>query len=155
MSSFYKPDDPVQKPGHDSDKITFLNLAMKPGKVDYVRAGYILDMQPSAIRTLVSLGVLKPLGKNGKTEHKYFSTPTIVRYANDEKWMDQAMCLLQDHWSDKNSQRQSASSEENGFYRKNSGIGKKQVVKEKDGNREDCPRDVALGRAMGSSELRV
>jgi hypothetical protein len=113
MSSFYKPDDPVQKPGHDSDKITFLNLAMKPGKVDYVRAGYILDMQPSAIRTLVSLGVLKPLGKNGKTEHKYFSTPTIVRYANDEKWMDQAMCLLQDHWSDKNSQRQSASSEEN------------------------------------------
>ena len=41
------------------------------------------------------------------------------------------------------------------FYRKNSGIGKKQVVKEKDGNREDCPRDVALGRAMGSSELRI
>ena len=44
---------------------------------------------------------------------------------------------------------------ERGFYRKNSGIGKKQVVKEKDGNREDCPRDVALGRAMGSSELRI
>ncbi len=41
------------------------------------------------------------------------------------------------------------------FYRKNSGIGKKQVVKEKDGNREDRPRDVALGRAMGSSELRI
>ena len=113
MSNFYNPDDPVQKPGRDSDKITFLNLVLKPGKVDYVRAGYILDMQPSAIRTLVSRGVLKPLGKNGKTEHKYFSTPTIVRYANDEKWMDQAMCLLQDHWSDKNSQRQSASSEEN------------------------------------------
>ena len=113
MSNFYNPDDPVQKPGRDSDKITFLNLVLKPGKVDYVRAGYILDMQPSAIRTLVSRGVLKPLGKNGKTEHKYFSTPTIVRYANDEKWMDQAMSLLQDHWSDKNSQRQSASNEEN------------------------------------------
>ena len=94
MSSFYKPDDPAQKPGHDSDKITFLNLAMKPGKVDYVRAGYILDMQPSAIRTLVSLGVLKPLGKNGKTEHKYFSTPTIVRYAGMTKngWIRPCAC---------------------------------------------------------------
>ena len=84
MSNFYEPDD-VQKPRHDSDKITFLNLVMKPGKVDYVRAGYILDMQPSAIRTLVSLGVLKPLGKNGKTEHKYFLTKDIVQYANGKR----------------------------------------------------------------------
>jgi hypothetical protein len=113
MSNFYEPEDPVQKPRQDSDKITFLNLVLKPGKVDYVRAGYILDMQPSAIRTLVSRGVLKPLGKNGKTDHKYFSTPTIVKYANSEKWMDQAMSLLQEHWSEKNSQRQSANSEEN------------------------------------------
>jgi hypothetical protein len=41
------------------------------------------------------------------------------------------------------------------FYRKNSGIGEKKVVKEKDGNREDRSRDAAVGRTMGSGQLRV
>ena len=46
-------------------------------------------------------------------------------------------------------------SEKERFYRKNSGIGEKKVVKEKDGNREDRSRDAAVGRTMGSGQLRV
>ncbi|HUB66286.1 MAG TPA: hypothetical protein VL981_02225 [Candidatus Methylacidiphilales bacterium] len=95
---------PVDRP-RDSDKVTFLNLRILPGKVDYRRAGYILDMEPVAIQKLVALGHLKPLGNNAGTEHKYFLTQTILQCAHDAKWMDKAMRALQSHWAEKNSRR--------------------------------------------------
>jgi hypothetical protein len=97
--------DSEQSPPKESDKFAFLNLRLKPGKVDYRRAGYILECEPVAIRALVSLGLLKPLGNNSGTEHKYFLTKTIVQYANDEKWMERAAKAIQNHWSGKNSRR--------------------------------------------------
>ena len=81
---------PNQNQPVDSDKFAFLNLRVLPGKVDYRRAGYILDFEPVAIQKLVALGYLKPLGNNGGTEHKYFSTQTIMQCANDPKWMELA-----------------------------------------------------------------
>jgi hypothetical protein len=96
---------PNQNQPSDSDKFAFLNLRVLPGKVDYRRAGYILDFEPVAIQKLVALGYLKPLGNNGGTEHKYFSTQTIMQCANDPKWMDRAVKALQNHWAEKNSRR--------------------------------------------------
>src|SRR5271155_1106270 len=88
-----------------SDKFEFLNLRLLPGKVDYRQAGYILAFEPVAIQRLVALGYLKPLGNNAGTEHKYFSTQTILECARDAKWMDKAMKALQSHWAEKNSRR--------------------------------------------------
>ena len=79
-----------QSPPNDSDKFAFLNLRVLPGKVDYRRAGYILDMEPVAIQRLVAIGLLKPLGNNAGTEHKYFPTQTILDCSRDPKWMDTA-----------------------------------------------------------------
>jgi len=107
----YLPDN--EPPPRESDKFAFLNLRLKPGKVDYTQAGYILDMKASAIRTLVTIGYLEPLGRAGKTDHKYFLTQEIIAYANNKKWMHGALYRLQDGWSDNNSRRKTANSEEN------------------------------------------
>src|SRR6201999_2922292 len=95
----------TQSPASDSDKFAFLNLRVLPGKVDYRRAGYILDMEPVAIQRLVAIGLLKPLGNNAGTEHKYFPTQTILDCSRDPKWMDKAVKALQKHWAEKNSRR--------------------------------------------------
>jgi len=94
-----------QSPPNDSDKFAFLNLRVLPGKVDYRRAGYILDMEPVAIQKLVAIGLLKPLGNNAGTEHKYFPTQTILDCSRDPKWMDKAVKALQKHWAEKNGRR--------------------------------------------------
>ena len=78
----------TESPPKQSDKFEFLNLRLLPGKVDYRQAGYILAFEPVAIQRLVALGYLKPLGNNAGTEHKYFSTQTILECARDAKWMD-------------------------------------------------------------------
>ena len=95
----------TESPPKQSDKFEFLNLRLLPGKVDYRQAGYILAFEPVAIQRLVALGYLKPLGNNAGTEHKYFSTQTILECARDAKWMDKAMKALQSHWAEKNSRR--------------------------------------------------
>ncbi len=84
MSTLYTNESPPKQ----SDKFEFLNLRLLPGKVDYRQAGYILAFEPVAIQRLVALGYLKPLGNNAGTEHKYFSTQTILECARDAKWMD-------------------------------------------------------------------
>jgi hypothetical protein len=109
INNSYPPD---YKPC-DSDKFAFLNLRLKPGKIDYTQAGYILDMQPSAIRKLVTMRYLEPLGRAGKTDHKYFLTQEIIAYSNNKKWMHGALNRLQDGWSEQNSRRKTANSEEN------------------------------------------
>ena len=98
----------TESPPQRSDKFEFLNLRLLPGKVDYRQAGYILDFEPVAIQKLVALGYLKPLGNNAGTEHKYFSTQTIVQCSRDAKWMDKAVKVLQNHWAEKNSRRKTA-----------------------------------------------
>ena len=101
MSNLYTNESPPKQ----SDKFEFLNLRLLLGKVDYRQAGYILAFEPVAIQRLVALGYLKPLGNNAGTEHKYFSTQTILECARDAKWMDKAMKALQSHWAEKNSRR--------------------------------------------------
>jgi hypothetical protein len=93
---------------YDNDPITFLNLRRLPGRVDYHGAGVLLHYEIAAVRALVEMGDLKPLGDPGSTEHKYFLSKTIEKLAADERWMDKTTRALRQYWAKKNARRKNA-----------------------------------------------
>jgi hypothetical protein len=90
---------------YDNNPITFLNLNRLPARVDYQGAGVLLHFEPVAIKALVELGLLKPAGNLKGSEHKYFCTKTILKLADDEKWLNDATRAVSKHWSVKNARR--------------------------------------------------
>ena len=89
----------------DYDPLLLLNLRRLPGRVSVRGASALLNFEPVAIRTLIALGRLKPLGNPRSNEHKYFSSSTLLRLSDDEKWLDEATKALMKHWANKNARR--------------------------------------------------
>lgn len=87
---------------YDNSPTTFLNLHHFPARVDYQGASWILNFEVVAVRALVELGYLKPLGNPKGSEHRYFSTKTLLKLAEDEKWLGDATRAISRYWSDKN-----------------------------------------------------
>ena len=89
----------------DYDPLLLLNLRRLPGRVSVRGASALLNFEPVAIRTLIALRLLKPLGNPRSNEHKYFSSSTLLRLSDDEKWLDEATKALMKHWANKNARR--------------------------------------------------
>ena len=89
----------------DYDPLLLLNLRRLPGRVSVRGAAALLNFEPVAIRTLIALRLLKPLGNPRSSEHKYFSSSTLLRLSDDEKWLDEATKALMKHWANKNARR--------------------------------------------------
>jgi hypothetical protein len=94
---------------YDFDPLVLLNLRRLPARVSYRGAAALLNFEPIAIRTLVALGLLKPLGNPHSTEHKYFSSRTLLRLSDNEKWLNDATGALMKHWARKNARRGTSS----------------------------------------------
>jgi hypothetical protein len=98
---------------YDYDFLVLLNLRRLPGRVSVRGASALLNFEPVAIRTLIALGRLKPLGNPHSTEHKYFSSSTLLRLSDDEKWLDESTKALMKHWASKNARRGNSSAPAN------------------------------------------
>jgi hypothetical protein len=90
---------------YDNNPTTLLNLRRLPGRIDYQGAAYLLNFEVVAIRALVELGYLKPLGSPKGTEHKYLASRTILKLADDEKWLHDASRAVSKYWAEKNGRR--------------------------------------------------
>jgi hypothetical protein len=90
---------------YDNNPLTFLNLRRLPARVDYQGAAYLLNFEVVAIRALVELGYLKPLGNPKGMEHKYFASRTLLKLADDEKWLHEASRAVSKYWAEKNGRR--------------------------------------------------
>jgi hypothetical protein len=90
---------------YDNNPITLLNLNRLPARVDYHGAGVLLNFEVVAIKALVEMGYLKPAGNLKGLEHKYFVTKTIVKLADDEKWVGDATRAVSKYWAEKNGHR--------------------------------------------------
>jgi len=99
---------------YDNNPITLLNLHRLPARVDYHGAGVLLHFEPVAIRALVAMGHLKPVGNLKGSEHKYFCTKTILAHANDEKWLNDASRAVSKYWAAENSRRKASRNQSNG-----------------------------------------
>ena len=90
---------------YDNNPITLLNLHRLPARVDYHGAAVLLNFEVVAIRALVEMGYLKPAGNLKGAEHKYFCTKTILKLADDEKWVNDATRAVSKYWAEKNGRR--------------------------------------------------
>jgi hypothetical protein len=93
---------------YDHNPVTFLNLRRLPARVDYQGAAYLLNFEVVAIRALVELGYLKPLGNPKGMEHKYFASRTLLKLAEDEKWLHEASRAVSKYWAEKNGRRKTS-----------------------------------------------
>lgn len=94
-------------PMYDNNPLTLLKLHRLPARVDYHGAAVLLNFEVLAIKALVEIGQLKPLGNPQRHEHKYFSSQMLLRLAGDEKWLHEATRALKKHWAEKNRKKQS------------------------------------------------
>jgi hypothetical protein len=101
---------------YDNDPLVLLNLRRLPARVNYRGAAALLNFEPVAIRTLVALGLLEPLGNPQSTKHKYFSSITLLKLSEDEKWLDDATSALMNHWAQKNARRGTGSTVAGGIH---------------------------------------
>jgi len=90
---------------YDNNPITFLNLNRLPARVDYHGASILLNFEVVAIKALVEMGHLKAAGNLKGSEHKYFCTKTILKLADDEKWVNDATRAVSKYWAEKNDRR--------------------------------------------------
>ena len=90
---------------YDNNPLTLLNLTRLPARVDCQGAGVLLNFEVVSIRALVELGLLKPAGSPKGNEHKFFCTRTILKLADDEKWVNNATRAVSKYWAEKNQRR--------------------------------------------------
>ena len=91
---------------YDYDPLVLLNLRRLPARVSFRGAAALLNFEPVAVRTLVALGFLKPLGGAKGSEHKYFSTASLLKLSNNEKWLHEVTRALSKFWAGKNARRE-------------------------------------------------
>jgi hypothetical protein len=80
----------------------FLSLAMLPGRLNPSETAWQLGFEPHDIPILVSLGLLKPLGRPPASSVKYFASTEIEALKRDAKWLAKASDALRNHWKQKN-----------------------------------------------------
>ena len=92
---------------YDNNPLTLLKLHRLPARVDYRGAAVLLNFEVLAIKALVEIGQLKPLGNPQRHEHKYFSSQMVLRLAVDEKWLHEATRALKRYWAQRNGKKAS------------------------------------------------
>ena len=79
-----------------------LFLPRLPARLNLDHAAEILGFLPYEISVLVSVGLLKPLGRPARNGHKFLCADEISELAHDRAWLDKATNTLAKHWQRKN-----------------------------------------------------
>ncbi len=83
----------------------FLNLKHPPGRLTKEQAAWFLGFSPDEITTLVTSGLLRPLGHPASNGQKFFLTSTLEDLKRDEKWFSKATDAIVEYWRSKNSRK--------------------------------------------------
>jgi hypothetical protein len=84
-------------------EIRWLFTAVRlPGIVEADEAAALLGVPPHTIPVLIGAKHLKPLGKPSAKASKKFSSQVIVEHSSDRKWQDQAVRIIEAHWTGQN-----------------------------------------------------
>lgn len=86
----------------------FLNLKNPPGRLTKEQAAWFLGFSPDEITTLVTTGLLKPLGHPASNGQKFFLTSTLEDLKRDEKWFSKATDAIVEDRRSKNSRKSPA-----------------------------------------------
>jgi len=88
------------------DEYRFLMVQGKlPARVSIEQAAWVLGFNEHDIPVLVSVGLLKPLGRPPRTGSKYFATVDLETLRSDTRWLAKASDSVVKHWRGKNAGR--------------------------------------------------
>ncbi|MEI6196781.1 MAG: hypothetical protein WCS42_20890 [Verrucomicrobiota bacterium] len=86
-------------------KIEILNTSRLPARLRQEEAAPLLGFQLHDIPILARAKLLKPLGDPALNAVKYFASSAILKYAEDERWLDKATKVVSNHWAGQNAKR--------------------------------------------------
>jgi hypothetical protein len=86
-------------------KKDFLCLVIPPARIGINETAWLMGFNEHDIPVLVSVGLLKPLGRPSSTGSKYFATVELQSLRNDTRWLAKASDAIVNHWRTKNSGR--------------------------------------------------
>lgn len=101
------PDGSAARAMNDDQRQFLSLLDGPPARLTVEQTAWLLNCQPYDITTLISAGLLKPLGKPSSNGIKYFATSEILELARDRAWLSRVTLALQQFWRERNDRRNS------------------------------------------------
>lgn len=86
-------------------KKEFLSLVTPPARLGINETAWLMGFNEHDIPVLVSVGLLKPLGRPSSTGSKYFAAVELQTLRNDTRWLAKASDAIVNYWRSKNSGR--------------------------------------------------
>ena len=87
------------------EKREFLTLAVQPARLNITETAWFLGFTEHDISTLISIGLLKPLGHPPASGSKYFALAELQTLRADVRWLAKASDATVNHWKQKNTGR--------------------------------------------------
>jgi hypothetical protein len=83
-------------------KKEFLSLVTPPARLGISETAWLLGFAEHDIAVLVSVRLLKPLGRPASSGSKFFATVELQSLRNDTQWLAKASDAIVNHWRSKN-----------------------------------------------------
>ena len=96
------------------EKLHFLNLTNLPARLSLAETAWLPGFTEQDISTLVSLGLLKPLGHPPASGSKYFAMSELQVLRTDARWLGKASDATVRYWRKKNENRAAANAKPGG-----------------------------------------
>ena len=87
------------------DRKEFLNLATPPARLTLAETAWYLGFTVNDISVLVSVGLLKQLGRPPPSGSKYFGLTELQTLRADTRWLAKASDATVNYWRKKNAGR--------------------------------------------------
>jgi hypothetical protein len=81
---------------------SILSCLRLPARLDVNQAAEVLGFLPHEIPVLLSLGLLKPLGRPAPNGHKFFCAAEVLELSQNRDWLDKATRAIAKCWQEKN-----------------------------------------------------
>jgi len=85
---------------------TILSWSRLPARLDVEQAAQVLGFLNHEISILISVGLLRPLGRPAPNGHKFFSTAEVLELSQDRAWLDKSTRAVATHWRERNQKLQ-------------------------------------------------
>jgi hypothetical protein len=89
----------------NQERKELLTLRYLPARLGIQETAWYLGFGENDIPVLISVGLLKPLGKPTATGSKYFATVELLKLREDTRWLGKASDVIVNHWRSKNASR--------------------------------------------------
>ena len=89
------------------EHVQLLSLRSLPGRLTKEQVAVYLGFSEADIASLMSRGLLVPLGNPAPNGPKFFSAVEVTRLREDPKWLSRATAAVTKHWYGKNQAKRS------------------------------------------------